>query len=454
MHPEHDADTLRMMLGGMDTDAVQSLLAGLHPVKVAALCESLTAEEIWRVLDQVSVERHAAIFCSLEPSKQMDMVEAVEPRRMALLIEAMAHDDRVDVLKQLGPAVVEKLLPLVSIADRRDIQDLLRYPEHSAGAMMTTDYVSLQTGMTIAEAVAHLRAQARSSETIYYNYVIDEQHRLVGIVSLRDLILADAGALIGDLMDRQVISVAADQDQEQVAAQLLKFGFLAIPVVGGEMQLLGIVTHDDVMNVVVEETTEDVLRMGSVGAMTRSYLTMSFTTVWRKRATWLACLFGAELLTFSALAHFQEAIAAAIVLSLFVPLCISTGGNSGAQAATLVTRALALDEISTADWWRILRYELAMGLALGVTLGCLGFLRAAITPETILGGVPRWTLALVVAQAVAAICLWGTLVGATIPLVFRWLRIDPAFASSPFVATLVDVTGVIIYFTIATSYLL
>jgi magnesium transporter len=454
MREDNVAESLLTMLRDGNQEGLLSLLNRLHPVQAAASCETLTADETWRALDDVSVERRAAIFSLLPARRQVEMVEAVEPRRMAALIEAMAHDDRVDLLKRLEPTVVASLLPLVSSADHQDIQDLLRYPERSAGALMTTDYVSLHVDLTIAEAVAFLRQQARSSETIYYNYVVDDEHRLVGIVSLRDLILADPGALLGDIMNREVIAVGADQDQEQVAAQLAKFGFLAIPVVGSAMRLLGIVTHDDVMDVVVEETTEDVLRMGSVGAMTQSYLTMPFTTVWRKRATWLACLFAAELLTFTALAHFQDAIAAAVVLSFFVPLCISTGGNSGAQAATLVTRALALGEISMADWWRILRYEVAMGLALGLTLGCIGFVRAAMTPHTVLGVVHRLTLAFVVAQAVAAICLWGTLVGAILPLVFKRLRIDPAYASSPFVATLVDVTGIVIYFSIATSYLL
>lgn len=454
MREDKDTKAVRTMFREGNQEALQSLLSELHPVKAAAICELLTADETWQVLTELPVERQAAIFSVLPTSMQVDMVEAVEPRRMSALIEAMAHDDRVDLLRRLKPAVVASLLPLVSSADHQDIQNLLRYPEHSAGALMTTDYVSLRVGRTVAEVVAYLRQQARSSETIYYNYVVDEEHHLVGIVSLRDLILADPGTLIEDIMDREVISVGADQDQEQVAAQLARFDFLAIPVVGSAMQLLGIVTHDDVMDVVVAETTEDVLRMGSVGTMTQSYLTMPFTTVWRKRATWLACLFAAELLTFTALAHFQDAIAAVVVLSLFVPLCISTGGNSGAQAATLVTRALALGEISTADWWRILRHEVAMGLALGITLGCIGFARAAMTPHSVLGVVDRWTLALVVAQAVAAICLWGTLVGAILPLVFKRLRIDPAFASSPFVATLVDVTGIVIYFSIAKSYLL
>lgn len=448
------SEQLRAMLVEQDDEGLSSLLDRLHPVTAAGLCEELRVDEIWRLLDLAPLEQQAEVFSLLSATKQVEMVGDAGRDRMSQLLETMPHDDRVDLLKRLDSVVVENLLPLVSLTDRQDIQNLLRYPEHSAGALMTTDYVSVHAELTVAQAMEFLRQQARSRETIYYIYVVDDDHHLVGIASLRDLILADPDALIGEIMDREVISVGADQDQEHVALQLAKFDFLAIPVVDSEMRLLGIVTHDDVIDVVVEEATEDALRMGSVGAMAESYLQAPFTTVWRKRAAWLACLFAAELLTFSALAHFQEAIAAVVVLSLFVPLCISTGGNSGSQAATLVTRALAVGEIDVADWWRILRREVVMGLALGVTLGAIGFVRAIATPQSVLGDVDRVTLALVIAQAVAAICLWGTLVGAVLPLVFKRLGIDPAYASSPFVATLVDVTGIVIYFSIATLYLL
>jgi len=445
---------LRAMLVEKDHDGLSSLLDRLHPATTADLYEELTADEAWRLLDFSPLERQAEVFSLLPAGKQVEMVGDVGRDRMSRLLEAMPHDDRVDLLKRLDPAVVENVLPSVAPTDRQDIRNLLRYPEHTAGALMTTDYVSVQAEMTVAEAMAFLRQQARARETIYYIYVVDAEHHLVGIASLRDLILADPAALIGDIMEREVISVRADQDQEQVALQLAKFDFLAIPVVESEMRLVGIVTHDDVIDVMVAEATEDALRMGSVGTMDQSYLAAPFTTVWRKRAAWLSCLFVAELLTFTALAHYQDAIAAIVALSLFVPLCISTGGNSGSQAATLVTRALALGQIGLRDWWRILRYELAMGLALGITLGIVGFLRAALTPQAVLGSADRWILAAVIGQAVAAICIWGTLVGAMLPVVFRRLGVDPGYASSPFVATFVDVTGIMIYFSIASAYLL
>jgi magnesium transporter len=233
-----------------------------------------------------------------------------------------------------------------------------------------------------------------------------------------------------------------------------KYDFLAMPVIDDQNRIIGIITHDDVLDVLEEEATEDALHMAGVSTMPENYLETPFTTVWRKRAMWLSCLFVAELFTFTALAHYEEAIASIIALSLFVPLCISTGGNSGSQAATLITRAMALGHVTPGQWFRVLRHELLMGLALGLTLGVIGFVRASMTPESVLGNADRWMLAIVIGQSVAGICLWGTLVGSMLPLVFKKLGFDPGYASSPFVATFVDVTGIVIYFSIAKVWLL
>jgi magnesium transporter len=390
---------------------------------------------------------------------------------------------------------------------------------------MTTEYAWVPANISVSDALERLRLQAPDRETIYYVYVLDEQRHLLGMVSLRDLILASRHALIRDIMETDVVTAKVDDDREQAAQQMAHFDFLAMPVVDADNRLVGIITHDDVIDVMVQEATEDVQRMAGVGLMAENYLEANLLTVWRKRAVWLACLFGAELFTFTALAHFEDTIKAVVVLSLFIPLCISTGGNSGSQAATLITRAMALGHVTTRDWWRVLRHELAMGVMLGITLGAIGFVRGFATPSEVLhntderkasfrvvvpkdqpllvrdgkfelppkttqeltvrhprtllltlpeGGklqkensgdnliytipkdakvsyevVSRWQLGLVIAQAVAMICLWGTLVGALLPLAFRSLGFDPAFASSPFVATFVDVTGIVIYFSIA-----
>jgi magnesium transporter len=271
---------------------------------------------------------------------------------------------------------------------------------------------------------------------------------------MRNLIVAKPTAVVSDIMEREIVSISIDADQDEAARELAKYDFLAIPVVDHDNRLVGIVTHDDVMDVVVEEATDEAQRMASIVPLGEDYMALPIFTVWKKRSVWLACLFIAELFTFSALAHFEDDLGKIVALSLFVPLCISTGGNSGSQAATLITRAMALGQIGPNDWFRVIRHELVMGIILGLTLGAIGFVRAAATPTSVLAGADRWLLALVIAQSVAAICLWGTLVGSVLPMIFRRLGFDPAYASSPFVATFVDVTGIVIYFSIAKVYLL
>lgn len=321
---------------------------------------------------------------------------------------------------------------------------------------MTTAFARTREGLTARQALDEVLQQASDLETIYYVYVVDDENHLQGLISARQLFSAmrRPDAPICDLMEREVVTVRPTDDQEMVAQQVARFNFLAIPVVDEEHHILGIITHDDVIDVVVEEATEDAHLMGGVTPIAEDILTARFATVWRKRAVWLSVLFIAELLTFTALTQFEDSIDAIVALSLFVPLCISTGGNSGSQAATLITRALALGQVTTRDWLRVLRHEILMGLALGLTLGAIGFVRAAMTPESVLGNADRWMLALVISQSVAAICLWGTLVGSMLPLLFRRVGIDPGIASSPFVATFVDVTGILIYFSIAHVYLL
>ncbi len=521
---------LRLMLAEGDEQGLRDVVMELHPATVADFTEGLTVDETWKVLATAPLERQAEVFAYYPIEKQVEMVLGSGRERMGRLLEAMASDNRVDLLQHLDPQVVEELLPLVAKAARHDIRMLLSYPEHSAGAVMTTEYASLPANITVADALHKLRAEAPDSEMIYYIYVVDDHRHLLGFVSLRDLILAKPNTHVEKLMERDIISAKVTEDQEEVAKKMARYDFLAIPVVDEENHLVGIVTHDDVIDVVVEEATEDAYRMGAVNALEQNYLDAPLITVWRKRLVWLACLFIAELFTFTALSHFEDQIAKLVVLSLFVPLCISTGGNSGSQAATLITRAVALGQIRAGDWWRVFRHEVTLGILLGLTLGCIGIFRGAATPEStrdashevaepfqirapdtapltlddrgriivpkgseqlikatltqhahislpagqttviptvdaqglydfpakcIVSTAPvnRWQLAMVIGQAVAAICLWGTLVGSMLPLAFRKMGIDPGYASSPFVATFVDVTGIVIYFNIAQLWL-
>ncbi len=524
---------LREMLETHDTEGLREFCEAMHPASTADFLEELDASEIWQVLGHTDPVRQAAIFQYFPQEKKLALMREAARPRLARLLEEMASDDRVDLIQDLDPELREAVLPLVAHAEREDMRRLLSYAEDSVGSVMTTDYAWFPEDLTAGDSLARLRLQAPESETIYYVYVLDADRHLVGTVSLRQLIMAKPSARLSDVMERNVLSIPIAQNKEEAARTLARYDFLAMPVVDPENRLVGIITHDDVMDVVVEAATEDAHRMGAVGPMTENYLEANFATVWRKRAFWLSCLFVSEMFTFSALAYFESEIEAIVALALFVPLCISTGGNSGSQAATLITRAMALGQVKLSDWYRVIRHELFMGLALGLALGAIGFIRAALTPEEVLAKkelrtdkfqariardhplvarkrrvvlpgnaleafegiavrkinvllptdagpevvpeesteaytvyhfpancevrflmINRWELALVISQAVSIICLWGTLVGSTLPLVFRRFGVDPGIASSPFVATFVDVTGIVIYFSIAKLYLL
>lgn len=447
---------LREMLAENDAAGLKEFCEALHPARVADFMAGLGPEESWAVLQHADPELRAQVFGFFDEEKQRQILERIDRGEAAVLIGDLPPDDRVDLLQEVAPEVLQEVMPLVATEERRDILRLSAYPEHTAGAVMTTEFARLSEELTVREALDAIARQAAEQETIYYLYVVDSEDHLRGLVSARQLLahLGRPDTPIRELMERDLITVNAHEDQEEVARKVARYDLVAIPVVDDEYRLLGIITHDDVIDVVREEATEDAHRMGGLAPIGEHLLKAPFVTVWRKRVGWLSVLFVAELFTFTALAHFEDAIAQLVVLSLFVPLCISTGGNSGSQAATLMTRALALGQVSPRHWWHVLRHEIVMGLALGATLGAIGFARAFLTPRDLLGQTDPWLLALAISQAVALICLWGTLVGAMLPLILKRLGFDPGFASSPFVATFVDVTGIIIYFTVAQAYLL
>jgi len=441
---------VRMMLEANQLEEMKVFLEDLHPATIAeTLSDELTVEQTWKFLENTGLRNQAAIFEYFPTEWQIQMAEGAGKERMAHLIEKMSHDDRVDLMRRLSPRVAENLLRLVDEADRRDIATLTKQDPNTAGGLMTTDYAWLPQNLSAVEALERLRLQAPESETIYYIFVLDDSRRLLGVLSLRQLILAPRHSLIKDLMEHQFVSVRVEDDRTIVADLIARYDLIALPVVDESGRLVGIVTHDDVIDIVVQEATEDVHKMGGVGPMAENYMEVDFFTIWRKRAFWLACLFGAELFTFTAMASFDEELKKLSVLAFFIPLCISTGGNSGSQAATLITRAMALGQVKVKEWRRILAHELLMGIALGLTLGAIGFLRGAMTSEGLREGVPWDTLGWIIACSVMCICIWGTLVGSMLPIVFKRVGVDPGIASSPFVATFVDVTGIVIFFSFA-----
>ncbi|MBN2580788.1 MAG: magnesium transporter [Pirellulales bacterium] len=451
---------LREMLAENNAAELEEFCTALHPARTAEFMEGLSPLEAWDVLKHAELPLRVQIFSYFDREMQIELIRRVDRAEMARFIGHLPPDDRVDILKEVDPEVVDELLPLVPAPERRDILRLRAYPENTAGAVMTTDFAHISEDLTVREALDEIGRQAGTSdlETIYYIYVTDDEEHLLGLVSARQLVsaLKRPDTPVRDLMERDLVTADVNEDQEEVARKVADYDLLAIPVVDHEHRLLGIITHDDVIDVVQDEATEDAYRLGGVVPMEERYLTASFVTIWRKRAFWLSLFFVAELFTFNLMASFETTLKSVIVLSMFLPLCISTGGNTGSQAATLITRALALGEVKIPDWFRVFLHELLMGLALGLTLGVIGFFRAAITTEKILNdsAVGRWELAAVISVSVASICLWGTLVGSLLPLLFKRMGIDPGIASTPFVATFVDLTGIFIYLSIAHSYLL
>lgn len=457
---------IKVMLQAADAAGLREFCESLHPATVAeALDGEFTPDQIWEVISNANLRTQASIFEYLPPQLQVEMAEKARPQ-MGQLLSKMSHDDRVDLIRRLPGRVTESVMRLVDEADRKDIATLFSYGANTVGALMTTDYAWLPGTATAAEAIDQLRAQAPDKETIYYIYVLDDAarrrdgslapRRLLGVVTLRDLILAPRHALVREIMETDLVTLRYDQDAEAVAQLFARYDFLAAPVVDENFGLLGIVTHDDVLDVVQREATEDLQRQGAVGPIEGDYLDAGFWTVWKSRAIWLAILFALQMFTINAMAFFESEMERVAFILVFIPLCLSVGGNSGSQAATLVIRALALQQIHTRDWLKVFRRELLMAAALAAGLGVLSVARTALlTPSNIKAKVPDeafWHLTWVVTFSVMGICLCGAIIGAMLPILIHWWRGDPALMSAPLIATVSDVLGIVIFFTIVVAF--
>ncbi len=432
---------IRQMIAEKDEQGLSEIMNELHPASIAEFAEGLTDEETWELLSHGGEHRQALVFPFFSPEKEVELVEGIGREQMSKLLEAMPHDDRVDLLKQCDEGTVDSLLPLIAKADREDIRRLLTFPEHQAGSVMTTDYATLPPDITVQESLNRLRQQASERETIYYVYVVDDERHLIGFISLRDLVLAKPTAIIRDIMTEDIVSVRADQDQEDVARQMARFDFLAIPVVDDQNRIIGIVTHDDVLDVLQEEATEDIARQGGSEPLGRPYLSVSITHLIRSRIVWLCMLAVAATLTVNVLSIFESTLEQVVTLSLFIPLLIGVGGNAGAQSATTIVRALATEEVSSSDLFRVILREARVGFLLGGTLATLAFVVVWLAFDM--------NMALILSLSLIAICTLGSLVGALMPILANRVGIDPAVVSAPFVTTIVDATGLIVYFLIA-----
>ncbi len=432
---------LREMLGEHNAAELKEFCIALHPARTAEFMEGLSAAEAWEVLRHADPSTRAEIFSYFASEKQIELIQTIDRSEVVHLIDELAPDERVDILERVEPKIVDELLTLLPADERRDILRLRSYQEGTAGAMMTTRFARLSAYLSVDQALQELRRQAEDLETVYYLYVVDEGDHLRGLVSLRQLVLAQPETRISDIMERAVVSVQVTEDQEEVAQRLAKFDFLAIPVIDHEHHLVGIITHDDVMDVVREEATEDAQMAAAVSPLRMGYLETQLLTLTWKRGIWLAILFFGAMGTIYVLKRYQLTIEEITWLVSFLPLVISTGGNCGSQSATLIITALTAGDITLADWWRVVKRELMMGLLLGGSLGAIGAAIAAIAAPPVAAVVIPITLILVVT------C--GTMTGSTLPLLFRRIGLDPAMMSNPFVSVICDVLGTLIYMEVA-----
>lgn len=428
------------------------------PVTLRAFLDDQNISEIAEWIDEetdlateiiagMSIHRAVSVFKILDLSLQKQVIRELPPNHTANLLNELAADDRTDFLEELPSNVVRELIKLLEPEERKITLSLLGYPENSIGRLMTPDYVYVYPHNTIEEVFATIRKYGKDSETINVIYVINEKGELIDDIRIRDIILNEPGKKISELIDGRFIALTPEDDQE-TASEIFKMNNrVALPVISRSNKLLGIVTIDDILWVAQEEFTEDMQKMGGTEALDEPYLDVPLFKLYKKRIVWLLILFVGETMTIAAMSGFQQTLEHVLVLSTFIPLIISSGGNSGSQAATLIIQAMALGEITVKDWWSIARREILSGLIMGVTLGLIGALIVIGGHEFFdLFGIHYRHVSLAIGTALVGVVLWGTLMGSMLPLLLKRLGADPATSSTPFIATLVDVTGLLIYF--------
>lgn len=432
-----------------DVLKVRELLNHQNISDVAELINELPEYES-QVISNMSIHRAASVFKILDLSDQKTIIRELPPFKTAELLNELPADDRTDFFEELPGKVVKELVKLLNPEERKITLSLLGYPEGSVGRLMTPDYISVQVDWTCQDILNLIREEGKDSETIDVIYIVNEKGEFVDDVRIREIILASPDKEVGDIIDYRYITLNANDDQE-VANQIFKMNNrMALPVVDDKNILLGIVTIDDVLWVANEEFSEDIQKIGGTEALDEPYLEMPLARLFKKRIVWLVVLFLGEMLTATVMKYFEDEIAKAVVLALFIPLIISSGGNSGSQASTLIIQAMAMGEITVAEWWRVLKREILSGLMLGTVLGIIGFFRIVFWNSMFhTYGEHSTQIGLTVGLALIGVVLWGTIAGSMLPLLLKRLGADPATSSAPFVATLVDVTGLVIYFSMA-----
>ena len=436
-----------------DAAAIAAAVADEHPANIVELLNGLEPEQSADVVLQLAPDRQIEVLDQSGLEAPTEIIDALPHTVAVPILLGMSLDRVADVFRHLPQQSRDALLPLLDLETQSSLHALLKYPEDTAGSIMTTEFVSVPSNWTVAQTLEHIRRVERTRETVYAIYLIDPRtKKLVQSVGLRRLIVSDPNApLLSVAPSRKPVTVGPLLDREEVARRISKYDLLAVPVVGENGQVLGIVTVDDIIDAIVEETTEDVQRFGGMQAISEPYMQVGFFEMIRKRGGWLAVLFLSEMLTASAMQGFQGELEKAVVLTLFIPLIMSSGGNSGSQATSLIIRALALREVRLRDWWRVALREVPAGLTLGAMLGIIGVIRILVWQKAGLYDYgEHWGLvATTVGAALVGIVLFGSLAGSMLPFILQRIGFDPASASAPFVATLVDVSGLVIYFSVA-----
>ena len=429
---------------------LKEILSDWTPADIADLIIDLSEQEKVIVFRVLSIDLAADTFEHLEFETQEELLKAMGHEEVAAILNDMSPDDRTALLEELPGTSAKRLIQLLSGEERKVAQTLLGYPENSVGRLMTPEYIAVKQDWTISETLDYIRKNGADSETLNVIYVINEKGILIDDIRIREIILASPDKKIIDLMDENFIALNVHDDQEKAVEVFKKYDRIALPVVDKSGILIGIVTVDDVLDVAEEEATEDIQKIAGVAVLEEPFPTIPIFSMVRKRAIWLTILFVAQILTAVAMGFFENEISKAVVLSLFIPLVISSGGNSGSQAATLVIRAMAVGEITLADWWLIMRREILSGLILGGVLGAIGFVQVAILTNIFHVISSYWVLVgVTVFFSLIGIVLWGTISGSMLPFILKKLGADPATSSAPLIATLCDVTGLVIYFSVA-----
>lgn len=436
-------------------DEVRSQMLDIHSSEIANVITELPENErtvVFRLLPETNA---ASAFEYLDPQTQQDIIKSLGSQEVAKILNEMSPDDRTAFLGELPDKILKETLNLLTDEERKVACDLLGYEENDVGRIMSPYYIQVQKNWTVAQTLEHIRRRGKKAETLNVIYVVNENQQLIDDIRIGELLLVAPETKIEDLMDLKYVALEVTTDKEDAVRIFEQYDRSALPVVTDNQVLVGIVTVDDILDVAERAATEDIQKFGGLEALDFPYVQTPFLQLVKKRAGWLIVLFLGEMLTASAMGYFDEEIEKAVVLALFVPLIISSGGNSGSQAATLIIRAMALKELTIKDWWYVMRREIFSGLFLGIILGAIGFIRITIWQKLgLFNYTEHWMLvALTIFISLIGIVMWGTLSGSMIPFVLRRFGLDPATSSAPFVATLVDVTGLIIYFTIASIIL-